>query len=190
MSAPLSTHLIPKRGGFHTTKLGILAQQLFTRPRTLLIGRFARHTPSFKLLIVHTFALTVLSKKPETMRMPPPRKPRTMVQVEATGQIYKQVQSFTYLGGTVTETLDIEIARRIRACWMCIKRCQRELYDQPKVALTLETRMVKTKAIEALLYGCNTWTLHQEHFFSNFASYTTGSCFVSSGSSARDQSIG
>ena len=58
------------------------------------------------------------TKKTETMCMPPPRTPRTMVRIEATGQIYKQVQSFPYLGSAVTETPDmsIEIARGGRAC--------------------------------------------------------------------------
>ena len=105
----------------------------------------------------------VSAKKTETMCMPPPRTPRTMVRIEAAGQIYKQVQSFTYLGGSVTKTPDmsVEIARRTRACWMRIRRYLRELYDQPKVALSLKTRMVKAEAIEALLYGCSTWTLRQ-----------------------------
>ena len=49
--------------------------------------------------VCRAFALTVSAKKVETMCMPPPRKPRMMVRVEAAGQIYKQVQSFTYLGG-------------------------------------------------------------------------------------------
>ena len=49
--------------------------------------------------------------------------------------------------------ISVEIARRTRACWMRIRRYQRELYDQPKAALSLKTRMVKTKAIEALLGG-------------------------------------
>ena len=99
--------------------------------------------------------------------MPPPRTPRTMVRIEAAGQIYKQVQSFTYLGGAVTETPDmsVEIARRTRACWTRIRRYSRELYGQPKVALSLKTRMVKAEAFEALLYGCSsTWTLRQEHY--------------------------
>ena len=111
--------------------------------------------------VCRAFMLTAPAKKTETMCMPPPRTPRTMVRVEAAGQIYKQVQSFTYLGGAVTETPDIsvEIARRIRACWMRIRRYLRELYDQPKVALSLKIRMVKAEAIEALLYGCSTWTL-------------------------------
>ena len=116
--------------------------------------------------IRRAFALTVSAKKTETMCMPPSRTPRTMVRIEAAGQIYKQVQPFTYLGGAVTETPDmsVEIARRTRACWMRIRRYSRELYGQPKVALSLRTRMVKAEAIEALLYGCSTWTLRQEHY--------------------------
>ena len=112
------------------------------------------------------FALTVSAKKRETMCMHPPRTPQTIVRVEATGKIYKQVQSFTYLGDAVTEIPDmsVEIARWSRACWMRIRWYLRELYDQPKVALSLKTRMVRIEAIEALLYGCSTWTLRQEHY--------------------------
>ena len=46
--------------------------------------------------VYRAFASTVSAKKTETMCM---RTPQTMVQVEAAGQTYKQVQSFTYLGG-------------------------------------------------------------------------------------------
>ena len=116
--------------------------------------------------VCRAFALTVSAKKTETICMPPPRTPRMIVRVEAAGQIYKQVQSFTYLEGAVIETPDmsVEIARRSRACWMRIRRYLRELYDQPKVALSFKTRMVKVEAIEALLYGCSTWILRQEHY--------------------------
>ena len=64
--------------------------------------------------VCQAFALTVSAKKTETMCMSPPRTPRTMVRIEAAGQIYKQVQSFTYLGGVVSETPDmsVEISRR------------------------------------------------------------------------------
>ena len=79
--------------------------------------------------VCRAFASTVSAKKTETMCMPPPRTSRTMVRVEAAGQTYKQVQSFTYLGGTVAETPDmsVEIARRTRACWIHIRRYRREL---------------------------------------------------------------
>ena len=116
--------------------------------------------------VCRAFALTVPAKKTETMCIPPPHTPRTMVQIEAAKQMHKQVQSFTYLGGAVTEVPDMSvgIARRTRACWMRIRRYLWELSDQPKVALSLKTRMVKAEAIEALLYGCSTWTLLQEHY--------------------------
>ena len=45
-----------------------------------------------------------------------------------------------------------------------IRRYSREFYGQPKVALSLKTRMTKAEAIEALLYGCSTSTLRQEHY--------------------------
>ena len=66
----------------------------------------------------------------------------------------------------MTEVPDmfVEIARRARACWMRIRRYLRELYDQPKVALSLKTRIVKAEVIETLLYGCSTWTLRQEYY--------------------------
>ena len=110
-------------------------QGLIKRMEVILVG------------VCRAFAFTVPAKKTETMCMPPPRKPQTMVQVEAAGQIYKQVQSFTYLEGTVTETSDmsVESARRTRACWVRMRRYLRELYVQPKVALFLKTRMVKAR---------------------------------------------
>ena len=116
--------------------------------------------------VCRAFALTVSAKKTETMCTPLPRTLRTIVQIEAAGQTYQQVQSFAYLGGVVTEDPDmsVEIARRTRACWMCIRRYLRELYDQPKVALSPKTRMVKAEAIGALFYGCSTWTRRQEHY--------------------------
>ena len=101
--------------------------------------------------VCRALALTVSAKTTETRCMPPPPTPRTMVRVEADdGQIYKQVQSFTYLEGAVTETLDmsVEITRRTYACWMRIRRYLHERYDQPKAALSLKTRInVEAEAI-------------------------------------------
>ena len=83
--------------------------------------------------VCRSFALIVSIKKTQAMCMPPPRTPRTMMRVEVAGQIYKQVQSLTYLEGAVIETpgMSVEVARPTRACWMRIKRYLRELYDQP-----------------------------------------------------------
>ena len=76
------------------------------------------------LEVFGTFGLTILASKTETMYMSITRAPATKIVLNATGQQYRQTTSFTYLGGTVTETpnLSDEIDRRIRAGWMSFKR--------------------------------------------------------------------
>ena len=101
------------------------------------------------------------------MCMPIPRAPATKIVFNATGQQYRQTTSFTYLGGTVTEipNLSDEIDRRIRAGWMGFKRYKRELYDRPTASLLpLKARMVRSEVVEALLYGCVTWTPLKCHY--------------------------
>ena len=117
-----------------------------------------------------------------------PRTPRTIVRVEAAGKIYKQVQSFTYLGGAVTETpgMSVEIARRTRACWMLIRRYLCELYDQLKVALSLKTRMARPSQWRPSCMNAVSGP-SVRNTAPNSAQYTTGHCFPSSGHSARDQ---
>ena len=73
---------------------------------------------------------------------------------------YNQMDSFVYLGGTVSETPDVsaDISRWTRACWMCVKKYAVQLYDRPTVLLDLKVRIVKAEAVEALLYGSVIWT--------------------------------
>ena len=106
-----------------------------------------------------TFGLTISESKTGTMCMPIPRAPATKRVFNATGQQYRQTTSFTYLGGTVTETSNLsdEIDRRTRAGWMGLKRYKRELYDRPKASLLpIKARMVRSEVVETLLYGCAT----------------------------------
>ena len=102
------------------------------------------------------FGLTISESKTETMCMPIPHAPATQIVFNATGQQYRQTTSFTYLGGTVTETpnLSDEIYRRIRAGWMNFNRYTWELYDRPRSGLLpLKARMVRPEIEEALLHG-------------------------------------
>ena len=117
--------------------------------------------------VFDAFGLTISDSKTETMCMPIPRAPATKIVFNATGQHYRQTTSFTYLRGTVTEmpNLSDEIDRRIRAGWMSFKRYKRELYDRPKTSLLpLKARMVRSEVVEALLYGCVTWTPLKCHY--------------------------
>ena len=63
--------------------------------------------------------------------------PATQIVFNATGQQYRQITHFAYLGGAVTRTPNLpdEIDRRIRAGWIGFKRYMRKLYDRPKASL-------------------------------------------------------
>ena len=106
------------------------------------------------------FGLTVSEKKTETMCLPIPHAPATPITFNAMGQQYRQTTSFIYLGGLISESPkpSAEIDRRIRAGWMSFNRYRQELYDRPTASLDLKARMVKSEVVEALLYGCATWT--------------------------------
>ena len=99
--------------------------------------------------------------------MPPTRIPRTMVRVEAAGQIYEQVQPFAYIRAVVAETPDI--CPFISPGELAHAGCASgdtsvSSYNKPKVALSLKTQMVKAEAIETLLYGCSTWAFRHEYY--------------------------
>ena len=72
--------------------------------------------------------------------MPLSHKSQTMGRVEAPGQIFKQVQSFTYLEGAVAKIPDmsIENAKRTCACSKRVRLYLRELCNQQNVALSLD----------------------------------------------------
>ena len=79
-----------------------------------------------------------------------PRAPATHIFFNATGQQYHQTVYFTYLGGAVTETLNLstEIDRRIRARWMGFRLYTRELCDHPQASLLhLKAQLVKSEVL-------------------------------------------
>ena len=108
--------------------------------------------------VFSTFGLTVSLSKTETTCMPIPRAPATKIVFNATGQQYRQTTSFTCLGGNVTDSpnLSDEIDGRVGAGGISFKRYK---WDRPKASLLpLKARMVRSEEVEALLYGCATWT--------------------------------
>ena len=54
-----------------------------------------------------TFGLTISESKTETICMPISRAPATKIVSNAKGQQYRQITSFTYLGGILTETQNL-----------------------------------------------------------------------------------
>ena len=109
------------------------------------------------------FGLTVSEAKTETMLL---HSQTGTLGINAAGQAYKQANNFVYLGGSIAENgdLSVEIKRRVQRAWASYQKYKVQLYNQPSAALPLKVRMVKAEAVEALLYGCVTWTMHNAHY--------------------------
>ena len=100
------------------------------------------------------FGLIVSEKKTEAMHL----------RIEAAGQRYKQTTEFVYLGGAISESadFDIEIKRRIGAAWASVKKYSSQLYDRRNARLSLKIRRFEAEVMEAMLYGCATWTMRSQ----------------------------
>ena len=116
------------------------------------------------------FGLTVSEKKIEAMYLwSHPHIASNALRIEAAGQRYKQTTEFVYLGGAISERadLDIEIKRRIGAAWASVRKYRSQLYDHRRNArLSLKIRLFKAEVMEAMLYGCATWTMRSQDFSS------------------------
>ena len=115
------------------------------------------------------FGLTVSEKKTETMHLwSHPHTASNALRIEAAGQRYKQTTEFVYLGGAVSESadLDIEIKRRIGAAWASVRKYSSQLYDRRNTRLSLKIRLFKAEVMEAMIYGCATWTMRSQYFSS------------------------
>ena len=104
------------------------------------------------------------------------------LRIEAARQRYKQTAEFLYLGGAISESTDlvIEIKRRIGAAWASVRKYSSQLYDRQNTRLSLKIRLFKAEVMEALLYGCATWTMRSRDFSSLRTAHTTSySCALS-----------
>ena len=115
------------------------------------------------------FGLTVSEKKTEAMHLwSHPHTTSNALRIEAAGQRYKQTTEFVYLGGAISESadLDIEIKRRIGPAWASVRKYSSQLYDRRNARLSLKIRLFKAEVMEAMLYGCATWTMRSQDFSS------------------------
>ena len=102
---------------------------------------------------------TMMLRTPDQTSLAPPRV------IEAADQRYTQETQLLYLGGIIIASAELllEIERRIRLMWACLRQFDRELYDVTTAQLSLQPRMRKVELIETLLYWCMTWTLRAKH---------------------------
>ena len=77
--------------------------------------------------------------------------------------IIEEVSEYKYLGQTVstTESIDLEIAARIRAAWSGFGR-HREIFLDKEMPMCLKRKVFEQCIIPSLTYGCETWPLKIE----------------------------
>ena len=88
----------------------------------------------------HEFGLTVSKKniKIETMHLWSDLSTASnALRIEVVGQRYKQTTKFEYLGGAISERVDLgtEIKRRIGIAWVSVRRDSFKLYDRRNARL-------------------------------------------------------
>ena len=115
------------------------------------------------------FGLAVSAKKTEAMHLGyDPSTASKTLRIEAAGQRYEQTTEFVYLGDDISESadLDTEIKHRIGAAWASVRRYSSQLYDRWNARLSPKIGIFKAEVVEAMLYGCATWTMRFQDFSS------------------------
>ena len=72
-----------------------------------------------------------------------------------------------YLGVAISESAvrDTEIKLHISVAWMLVRNYSSQVYDRVKALLSLKIRLFKAGVVvEAILYGCATWTIRTRDF--------------------------
>jgi hypothetical protein len=113
------------------------------------------------------FGLTVSETKTKTVHMRTRDEVRAAVHIEAAEQSYEQVDRFVYLGGGIADDGDIifEIRRRRQRAGYTLKQyCKQAFHPKTGIALKTKLSLLKSEVTGALLYGCETWTLHRLHY--------------------------
>ena len=113
------------------------------------------------------FGLTMSEKKTNAMNLwSHLNTASNALRIEAAGQRYRQTTEFVYRGGAISESadLDIEIERRIGAAWVSVRKYSSQLYDRRNARPSLKIRIFKAEVMEAMLYGCTTWTMRSQYF--------------------------
>jgi hypothetical protein len=103
------------------------------------------------------YGMRINAKKTKVMRVS--RKTGGKLNITINGNMIEQVQSFKYLGSTMTEDGRCESEVKIRIA------LAKEAFSKRKELLTkkfkkrVKKKLVKTLVWSVLLYGCETWTL-------------------------------
>ena len=111
------------------------------------------------------FDLTISLGKTEVLVQPEPNTIRPQPAVTIDEVQLKCVDSFKYLGSTISadESLDKEITSRIQKASQALGRLRVKVLQQKGITLSTKLTIYRAVVLPSLLYGCETWTLYRRH---------------------------
>ena len=135
------------------------------------------------------FGLTASEKKIEAMHLwSDSSTTSNALQIEASGQRYKQTNKLVYLGGAISESagLDIENTHCISAAWANIRRYSSHFYDRWNARLSLTIRRFDARREKKLRCTDVPRELSALKTLAVCVPLTTSYCFASSAFDARN----
>ena len=111
------------------------------------------------------FGLTISTKKTEVMFQPTPGQPYHEPHITVKGQRLQPVESFTYLGSTLSRVVNIdsEVNNRISKASAAFGRLRDNVWDRRGISLTTKLKVYRAVVLTTLLYACETWTVYSRH---------------------------
>ena len=113
----------------------------------------------------NNFGLTISAKKTEVMFQPAPGNQYHKPQISVNGQTLQAVETFTYLGSTLsrTTTIDAEINNRISKASSAFGRLREKVWERRGISLETKLKVYRAVVLTTLLYSSETWTAYRRH---------------------------
>lgn len=111
------------------------------------------------------FGLTISTKKTEVLHQPAPQKPYVEPVITVEGEPLKTVDKFTYLGSTLSRSVNIddEVELRIAKSSSAFGRLRESVWERRGIKLATKLKVYRAVVLPTLLYACETWTVYARH---------------------------
>ncbi|KAL8590540.1 hypothetical protein ACOMHN_010976 [Nucella lapillus] len=99
------------------------------------------------------------------MYQPVPNKQYHEPQITVNGQTLQAVETFTYLGSTLSRNanIDAETNNRISKASSAFGRLREKVWERRGISLKTKLKVYRAVVLTTLLYGCETWTVYRRH---------------------------
>ena len=111
------------------------------------------------------FGLTISTKKTEVLFQPSPIAAYKQPHIKVGDTELNAVNSFTYLGSTITRncTIDSEVDARIAKASAAFGRLRQNVWDRRGIREETKLKVYGAIVLPTLLYACESWTVYQRH---------------------------